>query len=147
MSTGHGTWIFGHRRFQGVLGTFRGQKVYFRRFFGKKWQFRQFSNCHHGLKFRPFNNPISRAMGMELEFLRAGRFRGSLTHWGVKKSKKVQFLMIFWIFLGPYLRAFGSICIKELLYIFLPTSTFFIWAKKRDFNTPLPVVSLCEAQI
>ena len=130
--------------FGGVLGTFRGQKVYFRRFFGKKWQFCQFSNCHHGLKFRPFNNPISRAMGMELEFLRAGRFGGSLTHLGVKKSKKVQFLMIFWIFLSPYLRAFGNIYIKELLNIYLPTSTFFIWAKKRDFNTPPPVVSLCS---
>ena len=81
-------------------------------------------------------------MGMELGLVGAGRFGGNWKHLGVKKSKKVQFLTIFWIFLSPLLGAFGIIYIKELLYIYLPTSTFFIWVKKRDFNTPPLVVSL-----
>ena len=80
---------------------------------------------------------------MELELLGAGGFGGSLTHFGVKKSILVHFWMIFWIYLGPLLGAFGNICIKELLNIYLSTFTFFICAKKRDFNTPPLVVSLC----
>ena len=107
-------------------------------------QFWQFSKGRHGLQFWPFDNPISRATLMELELLGAGGFGGSLTHLGVKKSILVHFWMIFWIYLGPLLGAFGNICIKELLNIYLSTFTFFICAKKRHFNTPPLVVSLCS---
>ena len=131
------------KMFQEVWGTFRGKKVHFCEFFGKKLPFWQFSKGRHGLQFWPFDNPISRATLMELELLCAGGFGGSLTHLGVKKSVLVHFLMIFWIFLGSLLCAFGNICIKELLNIYLSTFTFFICAKKRHFNTPPLVVSLC----
>ena len=130
------------KMFQEVWGTFRGKKVHFCEFFGKKLPFWQFSKGRHGLQFWPFDNPISRATLMELELLGAGGFGGSLTHLGVKKSILVHFWTIFWIYLGPLLGAFGNICIKELLNIYLSTFTFFICAKKRHFNTPPLVVSL-----
>ena len=140
--TDHGTGILKKKTFWDVLDTFRGPNIQKSGFLGKKWSFWPFSRSHHRLQFGPFDNPISRARGLELGLVCARCFGGYWTHLGVKKSKKVQFLTIFWIFLSPLLGAFGFIYIKELHNIYLPTSTFFIWVKKRDFNTPPPVVSL-----
>ena len=130
-------WNFGS--FWAFLSIFKPKFCIFRKFC-------QFSEGCHRLQFRPFDHPISHARSLELGQFGASRFGRFWVHLEVKKSILVHFWMIFWIYLGPLLGAFGNICIKELLNIYLSTFTFFICAKKRDFNTPPLVVSLCYGE-